>query len=156
MTDRFIDVLVFEIDGRRFGVAAADVREVCRAVAVVPFPKAPPIVEGVVNVRGTAAPVLDIRARFGLAARPLHIADHLILAYAGRRLVGLRVDRAVDLVRIDSRNIDDARSITPAAGYVAGVAKLPDGLILIHDLSTFLSQAESEALAELEREGGTA
>jgi purine-binding chemotaxis protein CheW len=56
--------------------------------------------------------------------------------------VGLRVDRALDLLHIDAEAIEDPRGVVSGAEHVAGVAKLADGLVLIHDLETFLSEAE--------------
>src|SRR5712691_1545675 len=141
-----IEILVFEVARQRFGVLSADVQELARAVTLVPLPKAPAIVEGVINVRGRVVPVLDIRSRFRLPAKAAEHSDHLLLAQAGERLVALRVERALDLARIGARQIEDARRIVPGVEYMAGVARLPDGLVLIHDLRTFLSEGESQAL----------
>lgn len=141
-----LEILVFEVAHRRFGVPSSDVRELLRAVTVVPLPKAPAIVEGIIDVRGTIVPVLDIRSRFRLPGKAADHSDHLLVARAGERLVALRVDRALDLVRVGADEIEEAAEIAPGVEYVAGVAKLADGLVLIHDLRTFLSQAESTAL----------
>lgn len=148
VTTRRLDVLRFEVSERRYALPSASVREVVRAVRVEPLPKAPAIVEGVVNARGTIVPVFDLRARFGLPPKPLDHADHFVFAWAGRRLAAIRADRALDLVSLDAEQIEDARSAVPGADYVAGVAKLPDGLLLIHDLATFLSEAEARTLDE--------
>jgi purine-binding chemotaxis protein CheW len=141
-----LEVLVFELGGQRYGVPAAAVQEVVRAVTIVPLPRAPAAVEGIINVRGRIAPVLDLRQRFRLPARPLEHTDHLVVARAGQRLVALRVDRASDLVRLAGKDIEEARDAVPGAEYVTWVAKLPDDLVVIHDLETFLSRAETEAL----------
>jgi purine-binding chemotaxis protein CheW len=114
----------------------------------VPLPAAPPVIEGVVNLRGAVVPILDLRARFSLGARPLHPDDHLVFAEAGPRVVGFRVDRVLDLVPVPEDLIDAARDVTPAAEYLEGFAKLPDGLVLIHDPASFLSRAESSKLDE--------
>jgi purine-binding chemotaxis protein CheW len=148
VTDRsLLEVLTFEVGGRRYGLPAADVRELLRAVAVVPLPGAPPIVEGVINVRGRIVPVLDVRARLRLPPKPVEPADHLIVARAGGRLVALRVDHATDLVRLDAADVEEARGLVPGLEHGGWVARLPDDVLLIHDLGTFLSQAESALLA---------
>ena len=113
----------------------------------MPLPRGPAIVEGVINLRGRVVPVLDIRARFGLPAKPLECSDHFVVADTEERLVALRVDRAIDLVGLDSADVEDVRGLIPGADYVSWVAKLPHNLVLIHDLRTFLSRAESAALA---------
>lgn len=142
------EVLVFEVGERRYGLPTADVRELLRAVTVVPLPRAPAIVEGVINVRGDVIPVLDIRARFRLPPKAADHTDHLIVASIGDRRVALRVDRAIELAQCGASDVEDARGVVPGVEYVAGVAKLPDGLVLIHDLRAFLSAAEATALAE--------
>jgi purine-binding chemotaxis protein CheW len=143
-----LPVLVFEVGGRRYGLPAADVRELLRAVAILPLPQAPPAVEGIINLRGTIVPVLDLRQRFRLPARPLEHTDHFIVAGAGDRTVALRVDRAVDLIQLDAADLEDMRGVVPGVEYVTWVARLPHDLVLIHDLRTFLSRSESLSLDE--------
>lgn len=152
-----LEVVVFEVGGQRYALRSSDVRELVRAVTIVPLPKAPAIVEGIINVRGVVMPVLDLRTRFRFPAKPAAHTDHLIVAWAGPRLVALRVDRALDLARLEAGDVEDAKAVVPGADYVAGVAKLPEGLVLIHDLRTFLSQAEAAALDDVlsaQRDGG--
>ena len=141
-----MDVLVFAVGGVRYALPAAQVQEVVRAVTIVPLPTGPRIVEGLINVRGGLVPVLDVRTRFRLAPKPLAPTDHLILASAGSRRVAIRADRAQSLVRIDAAGVEDPKVVVGEAAYIAGVAKLPDGLVLIHDLVSFLDQAETAAL----------
>ncbi|MGH7614355.1 MAG: chemotaxis protein CheW, partial [Gemmatimonadales bacterium] len=122
---------------------AGVVREVVRAVAIAALPKAPPIVEGIINFRGALVPVLDIRQRFRLPPAPLAPEQHLIIAKTDSRLVALRVDRALDLVVVDQDAIESAARVAPGTEYVAGIAKLTDGLLVIHDLESFLSFEEA-------------
>lgn len=142
-----VDLLLFELGGRRFALPAADVREIVRAVALVALPSGPPIVEGIIDVRGQVVPVLDIRKRFRVPPKALDPGEHFVLASAGARLVALRVDAVLDLAQVRRADIEDARDVLPFSEHVAGVAKLPDGLVLIHDLKTFLSQGEAAALS---------
>jgi purine-binding chemotaxis protein CheW len=142
------EVLVFEVEGQRYGLPTADVRELVRAVTITPLPNAPAVIEGVVNVRGRVLPVLDVRARFHLPARPLDPSDHFIVASAGARGVILHVDGATHLALLDEDSIQPSPTLGPSATYVAGVAKLEDGMVLIHDLTTFLSDAEAASLDE--------
>jgi purine-binding chemotaxis protein CheW len=87
-------------------------------------------------------PVLDIRRRFGLAPRPVAHTDYLVLAHPEGRQVALRVDQVHDLVTVRQEDLL-AASAVPELEFVAGVARLPDGLVLIHDLCTFLSAPEA-------------
>jgi purine-binding chemotaxis protein CheW len=141
-----LEVLVFEVGGQRYGLPAADVRELTRAATLTPLPRAPRIVEGVINLRGTIVPILDIRARFGLPPKPMEYTDHFVVAQAGARLAALRIDRAIELIRVDAADVAEAQTAVPGVEYVTWVAKLPHCLVLIHDLRTFLSRAESAEL----------
>jgi purine-binding chemotaxis protein CheW len=107
------------------------------------------VVEGVINLRGTIVPVLDIRARFGLAPKAIEISDHLVIARAQNRVVAIRVDRVINLMTFAAGDIEDLSDAVPNSDYLAGVAKLPDGMVLIHDLARFLSEAEAAALNDL-------
>ena len=148
------EVLLFTLEGQRYALPTQDVRELIRAVRLTPLPRAPAVIEGLLNLRGELLPVLDLRRRFRLPARPLSSMDHLIIAHAGARSVALRVDRAEGLLTLEPATFDPAPQHLPGVGYVAGALKLPDGLVLMHDLRTFLSEAEGLALDEaLAREG---
>ena len=142
-----MEVVLFELEQRRYGLFAADVQEIVRAVMITPLPKAPPIVEGVINARGAVLAVLDIRSRFRLPPRALRHDDHFLIARAGDRQIVLRVDRVLSLVHVRANELEAAKRVVPFSDYVAGVAKLPDGLVLIHDPRTFLSQGESAHLS---------
>lgn len=137
------EVLLFTLERQRYGLPVEDVRELVRAARLTPLPQAPDVVEGLLNLRGELLPVLDLRRRFRHAARPLSPMDHFIVAHAGARPVALRVDRAEGLHVIAANEWDASPRELPGVGYVAGVAKLPDGLVLVHDLRSFLSEAEA-------------
>ncbi|WP_257451131.1 chemotaxis protein CheW [Archangium lipolyticum] len=148
------EVLLFTLEGQRYALPAGDVRELVRAVRLTPLPRAPAVVEGLLDLRGELLPVLDMRRRFRLPARPLSSLDHLVVAQAGSRHVALRVDRAEGLLTLEPALFDETPRALPGVGYVAGALKLTDGLVLVHDLRTFLSEAEALELEEaLAREG---
>jgi purine-binding chemotaxis protein CheW len=146
--DKTQHVVVFDVGSAFYGIFLSDTVEILLIPEIIRLPKAPPIVEGVVNIRGRTAAVLDIRARFQLPVKEPELTDHLVVAKAGKRLVAFRVDRVIELTSIDAGDIENAKDIVPTAEYIAGIAKLQDDLVLIHDLQTFLSASESETLGE--------
>ncbi|MBI4538709.1 MAG: chemotaxis protein CheW [Gemmatimonadetes bacterium] len=150
---RVSQLLVFAVGGHRFALGVSAVREVVRAVAVAALPKAPAIVEGVVNVRGALVPVLDIRTRFSLPSRAVWPDQHFIVASAGARVVALRVDRALDVVSVPAEALESASRVVPGIEYVVGLARLPDGVLVIHDLESFLALEEARQLDSALGEG---
>jgi purine-binding chemotaxis protein CheW len=146
MTPMPREVLLFTLEGQRYALPSTDVRELVRAARLTPLPRAPDVVEGLLNLRGELLPVLDLRRRFRLPPRPLSPMDHFIIAQAGARRAGLRVDRAEGFLTLEPGALDETPSTLPGVGYVAGAVKLPEGLVLVHDLRSFLSEAEALAL----------
>lgn len=143
-----MEVLRFQLAGATYALPVEHVREIVRAVAVTPLPGAPPVVVGLINLRGLLVPVMDLRARLRLPPRPVALEEQWVVARAGERTVALRADQAVDLVTLDDEAVREARSVVPTAELAAGVAPLPDGLLVIFDAERFLSQAEAESLDE--------
>jgi purine-binding chemotaxis protein CheW len=150
------EVLLFTLEGQRYALPMQDVRELVRAVRLTPLPQAPAVVEGLLDLRGELLPVLDMRRRFRLPARPLSTSDHLVVTQAGARRVALRVDRAEGLLALEPGQHDETPGALPGVGYVAGALKLPDGLVLLHDVRTFLSEAEALTLEQALAQEGAA
>jgi purine-binding chemotaxis protein CheW len=133
-----LEILVFVMGDRRYGLPAADIQELVRAVAITPLPGAPPMVEGVVNIRGRVIPVHDIRPRLGLPAKALELSDHLIVIGALDAPAALRIDRAIALTEAEFEDVTEG---TSAAG-AARVAKLTDGLVPILELAAIRAPAD--------------
>lgn len=141
-----MEALIFEVNGQRLAVRAGNVQQVVRACTITPLPGAPSIVEGLIDLHGELVPVLDLRARFSLPAKPLGPEEHFIVATAGARRVALRADRALALAELADGAVAELAAAIPGTRHIAGVARLEDGLVLLHDLLTFLTEAESEEL----------
>jgi purine-binding chemotaxis protein CheW len=137
---------IFELDDGRYGISLSDTREVFRLPTISPLPKAPAVIEGIVNIRGRIVPVFNLRRRFGLAEKTPHPNEHLLLAAAGARAVAMRVDRVLGATEIAAENIDAPYQTSPGSSPFTGVAKLESGLVLIHDLAAFLQESEAAAL----------
>lgn len=141
-----MNVLVFEVSGRNYGLEAENVIEILPSVSLTPLPGSPSVIEGIFNLRGTIVSVLDIRVRFALPAKAVEHTDHLIVGSAGPRLVAIRADRAVGLSSLEISRPEGGDGASGLGEQLSGVATVPDGLLLVLNLQTFLSQAESAQL----------
>lgn len=161
---RGIDVgrcVVFSLDGLSYAVRLSCVRRVVRAVEVTPLPKAPSIVVGVINLAGQIIPVVDLRRRFGLPERETELSDQLIVAHAARpaasggggRILAFAVDAVVGVRDLSTRVTIAAETILPGLEHLEAVVKTEQGLVLIHDLGTFLSLEEERSLGAILSEG---
>lgn len=143
-----LTVLIFEVDGHRYGLRATDIQEIARAGLPARLAQAPDIVEGIINVRGRIAAVLDMRARFQLARRPIQTSDIFLVCTVRERLVALRVDAISDLQRLPLSALVPNAQVSQAAVTMRGVFTLPDGLLFLADLPAFLSEAEELGLSQ--------
>ncbi len=137
------EILVFDVSGQRFGLHTQHVREVLRAVTVSPLATHQAAVEGVINLRGQIVPVLDIRALFDLTAKPIEHTDHLIVVQAGNRAVMIRADRAVDVLRLNTQDVEGTANVVSGVKWINAIAKTPAGLVNIVEPQSFLSCAEA-------------
>ena len=139
-------LIVFTLDNQRYALPMQAADRVVRIVAISSLPKAPDIVLGVVNIQGRVIPVVNMRRRFSLPEREFALSDQLLVAHTATRPVALIADEVLDVMKSTARNLVSAEKILPATEYVAGVVKLEDGLIFIHDLDRFLSLEEGAVL----------
>ena len=116
-------------------------------VEITPLPKAPEIVLGAINLAGRIVPVLNIRKRFHLHERKPGLGDQLLIARTPGRTVALAVDAVDSVIQHSPDEVVAPPTIVPGLEYLAGVAKLADGMLFIHDLARFLSLEEEQALA---------
>ncbi|MBI5502898.1 MAG: chemotaxis protein CheW [Deltaproteobacteria bacterium] len=147
---RNVVLVVFRLGEVRYALYLEAVERVLPAAEATPLPGAPEIVAGALDVAGKVLPVLDIRRRFGHRAKAIEVDDHLILARTASRAVILPVDAVTGVVQVEAGKITAAEGVVPGLEYVEGLARLPDGLVLIHDLDRFLSLDERRAVDGLE------
>ena len=146
--NRSVQLVLFALDEQRYALALSSVERIVRVVDVTPLPSAPPIVLGIINVKGDVVPVYDLRRRFRLPEREIHLTDQLMIATTSRQTVALLVDSVSGVLEIAEEEIAPAEKILPEIEYVRGVVKLQDGMVLIHDLEQFLSDEEERILDE--------
>ena len=147
-----LQLLCVGVAGRRCGVPTDVVVEVHPAVQLAPLPDAPPAIVGIVNRRGSALPVLDLRRRLGLPTRQVQLDDRLVVLQAAARDIGLLVDAAVDVIDVPGESVDRAIASATDSFLSEGVALLADGLLVVLDVDAFLSSDDVVTLEQaLER-----
>lgn len=136
---RRVEALTFTLGEGRYAVPLDRVVEVLPRVWITPLAGAPPVVAGVINHRGEARVVVDLRARFSLPPRAPRLDDHLVVVRAARRTVALVVDRALAPSWLD---LAPPEALSLRTAHVAGVALSDAGVVLLEDLDAALSLDE--------------
>jgi len=144
----FGPLVIFRLDTWRLAVALEAVERFVRATEITDLPEASAMVHGIIDVAGRVIPVFNLRRRLGLAERAVGPDDLFLLAQSGGRLIALVVDESLGVTEFSEREGAGRDEILPGLGHIRGVARLDDGLVLIHDLEKFLSIDEARALDE--------
>jgi len=140
----------FAIGDDQYGVDIMAVREIKGWSEITHLPKQPDYMRGVLNLRGSIVPIIDLRCRFGQGltdATALHI---VIIVQIGNRPVGLLADRVLDIVSFEGTQIQAVPRIAQSArvDFLSGLVTTDEGfMIALIDLNNLLSTSISEALA---------
>ncbi len=152
-----LQVVTFPVGGEEFGLDISVITEAIRPLRITALPHMPPFVEGMINLRGMIIPVVDLRKRFGLPAgggdprkTRMIITRGALPGARGRGLLGLVVDGVHEVMQVLRNQIEPAPEAArgQGAGFIAGVAKTGDRLVILIDITRILSRAEQAALGE--------
>ena len=143
-------IVAFSLGTETYGVDIASVREIIPIQKIVPVPRAPEFVEGIINLRGRVIPVLDLRRHFGFERRKGDPNQRIVLIEAGAESIGVIVDAVSSVLRIAEDSVEPPASVIvgPEIEYIQGIAKVKDGLIVLLDLAKMISEAERKTMKE--------
>jgi purine-binding chemotaxis protein CheW len=144
-----LKLVVFSLNEQKYALRLAVVERVVRIVEIIRLPKAPEIILGVINIQGRIIPVVNVCRRFGLPERDTDLNDQLIIANTEKRTVALVVDAVDGVMEFPDQKVTSPDQILPSMEYIAGVIKMENGLILVHDIDRFLSLEEEQRLEDV-------
>lgn len=146
-----LQLVGFRIGKETFGVPIGLIHEIVRVPEITAVPDAPDYVEGVINLRGKIISVIDLRKRFGEAQIEASRKNRILVAEIEKKLVGLIVDAASEVIRIPQEEIEAPPEVFEEneVKYVTGVGKLNGRLVILIDLTKILQQGELQRIGDL-------
>jgi purine-binding chemotaxis protein CheW len=146
-----LQFVIFQVGAQIFGVEITRVREIQRYREVTPLPKAPAFLEGVIEVRGSLVPVVDLRKRFEISNFKNDSRTRIILLRAAGRRIGIVVDAVHRVLPIPLSDIKAPPAMAQAHGSdpIMAVAKHKNELYVILDLDRILTSAEKLTLSKV-------
>ncbi len=141
------DFACFELAGETWAVPIGNVREILAAPRTTPLPDAPAVLEGVIDLRGTLIPIVDLAALLvaaGDAARvPVAERSRTVVVAARGLVVGFRVERATQVVRATPESMERMPELTRDVGcrIVGAVIRRTAGTpILVLELDALIER----------------
>jgi purine-binding chemotaxis protein CheW len=134
--------VIFRVADGDYAVPAGEVLHMETYAGATAVPGAPPFLAGLVQVRGRVIPVVDVRARFGLAPAEPTLETHVVVVQVGDRAVGLVVDTAREVAAIPTEAIRPPPPVVgeESAGFVRAVAQLDDRLLMVIDTGRVIGE----------------
>ena len=135
-----------------FAVEVGIVREILESGPITRLPHAPAFLSGVIDVRGSTVPVIDLRVKLGMVATPVTQETRILvadLALADRNLVvGLQVERVFEVTEFESGGLQTPPDIGDGwrSEYVKAIGRLRGDFVIIFDLPKLFSAQDVYSL----------
>jgi purine-binding chemotaxis protein CheW len=135
------ELITIQVGEQMFALDIMTVREIRGWTVSTPLPHAPAYVLGMINLRGTVLPVLDLSSRLGLPPRSPDASSVVVVAELAGRPVGLLVDAVNDIITVEGAQIQAAPDVGEGdADFVRGVITMENAIVTLLDLDTALPE----------------
>jgi purine-binding chemotaxis protein CheW len=138
-------VLTFVVGREQFALPLLNVREIIGYVPPIPIPHSPDYLKGIINLRGRIIPVMDLRTKFQMPAAAITQQTCIIVAESSRggktELAGLLVDRVLEVLEINSNDIEPPAEMLTDASFLQGLIRSDSCVRLLLDIDQTLCDA---------------
>ncbi|MGE5172341.1 MAG: chemotaxis protein CheW [Betaproteobacteria bacterium] len=136
-----MEMLSFRLGGEEYAVMVDDVREVLKLPDLTVVPNAPDYIHGVISLRGTMLPIMDLCKRFGITPAARDEKSRIVVVNPDEEDVGLMVDRVTGVLKIMPEEIKPTpENIEHGAEYLRGIVRKEDKLYILLDLEKALGK----------------
>lgn len=152
-TDQWEQLVVFRLANEFYGVDIGAVNTIIRMQEITEIPQTPVFVEGVINLRGSIIPVIDLRKRFALPVEEMSKASRIVVVESSGQMIGMIVDAVAETLRLPLSDIEPPSPVIASidAEYLRGVGKQENRLVILLDLERVLTMREMESLAKMDK-----
>lgn len=144
--------LTFKLGEEIFALDVAKVREILEECSITKVPQTPDFMRGVINLRGSVVPVIDLRLKFGMSRTERTVNTCIIvvevLTTEGLIILGALSDSVQEVIEIEPGQIEPAPKIGSRLNtdFISGMGKLDNRFVMILDIDRIFSQAELQAV----------
>lgn len=142
-------IIVFELhDDEKnkqeiYGISIEKVREIRQLESITVIPNSPRFIRGVMNLRGTIIPIIDLKEKLGFShIHKISSKERILVAEVDGRLVGLLIDKVDQIIKIPFADVESHLSTgLESVSYIVGIAKHGIKLIVILDIEKLMSNS---------------
>ncbi|WP_054739022.1 chemotaxis protein CheW [Cellulosilyticum ruminicola] len=141
-------IVVFQLQGQKFGIDIMSVLEILNYSTIRTVPEVPSYIQGIINVRGTVYPIVNLCTRLGLEAFKDESSCQFILLNLEDVRVGFMVDKVLEILTIETKDVEQGPQITEVdkVSCVNGIIKEQEHIILLLDIDILISESKQIVL----------
>lgn len=145
----------FRLDKEEYGVDIMRVQEIILMGQITKMPEVPDFVRGLINLRGSVIPIIDLRRRFDLPVAENNEHTRIIVVNVGDKTIGMVVDAVNEVLRITPEQVEPAPSGVGGIdhSYITGLVKFEEKILILLSIENILTENEQnklDAVATLE------
>lgn len=141
--------LTFNLGDELYGVDILRVQEIKGYTTVTKIPNTPSHIKGVLNLRGTIVPIIELRTKFGMSTIEYTAFTVIIVVVVRDKVMGLVVDSVSDVLNIEKNDIQAPPQFGASVdvSFLNGIGKSGDKLVTLLDIDRMLSGEDLQGAA---------
>lgn len=145
-------LVIFSLENICYSLDVMNVEEVVPLPSITPLASLPPFICGMVNLRGSAVPIINLRKRFGLKNRPDELDDQVIFVKFHDSITGLIVDKVLSVEDVSEEQFMPPPDMIHGIDiqYMSAAIQIGNDLTVILNLDNILTHKQTEELLELD------
>lgn len=142
--EAFHEFLTFTLGSEEYGIDILKVQEIRAYNAVTPIVNAPAFIKGVMNLRGTIVPVVDLRIKFGVGEATYDRFTVVVVLKISQRTIGIVVDSVSDVLQLAADQIREAPEFGAAmdTAYLMGLGTIGERMLILVDIERLITGRE--------------
>jgi purine-binding chemotaxis protein CheW len=138
------EYLTFVLGGEEYGIEILKVQEIRGYDVVTKIANTPDFIKGVINLRGTIVPIVDLRIRFNLGSIEYNEFTVVIILYVSNRVVGIVVDGVSDVITLHAEQINSVPNLvsTIDTKYLIGLGTVEERMLILVDIERLMTSHE--------------
>ncbi len=140
-----IQLVSFGLAEEEYGIEITKIREIILMGEITQVPQTPHYVKGLINLRSTVIPVIDLRTRFGLPEEELTNDSRIMVLHVGTKTIGIIVDAVSEVLRVTGDQIAPPPSTVAGLGqeYLTGLVRLEERLLILLDVDNIFTEQDA-------------
>jgi purine-binding chemotaxis protein CheW len=146
-----MQLVSFKLSDETYGIEITKIREIILVGEITRVPETPQYIKGLINLRSSVIPVIDLRARFTLPESELTQDSRIMVLNVGRRTIGIVVDSVNEVLRVSQDQISPAPPTVASLGnqYMTGLVRLEEQLLILLDVDRLFGEEATAAMDEV-------